>query len=150
MTYTAGQIATAKTVYTFWVSKGATDFQAAAWVGNVDGECSLEGWLIGDHGTAYGIDQDHMDRVNEILKGCGIDMRTATLEQQCEATYWEVTKGWYRSVWPGFKETTSLAAAVDYLVEYFEQSGDQPRDDARRLVLSQYWLTYAQKNWVAK
>jgi hypothetical protein len=77
-------------------------------------------------------------------------MRTATLEQQCEATYWEVTKGWYRSVWPGFKETTSLAAAVDYLVEYFEQSGDQPRDDARRLVLSQYWLTYAQKNWVAK
>ena len=138
--YTSDQIANAKTIFSFWKQKGCTDTQAAAWVGNVDGECSLEIGPVGDHGEAYGLSQWHSDRINEIKKGTGIDVRTATLEQQLEAVYWEVTKGWYKTVWSKFIATTTLENAIAVLVQYYEQSGSQARDVARRTKLATYWM----------
>ena len=88
-------------------SKGCTVTQAAAWVGNIDGETSLVIGPVGDGGEAFGISQWHSDRIKEIKKGTGIDVRTAPLEQQLEAVYWEVTKGWYKTVWSKFIATTN-------------------------------------------
>ena len=138
--YNPNQVANAKTIFSFFKSKGCTDSQAAAWVGNVDGECSLEIGPVGDHGEAYGINQWHTDRINEIKKGTGIDVRTATLEKQLEATYYEVTKGWYKTVWSKFIATKTLKSAIAVLVQYYEQSGSQARDVARRTKLATYWM----------
>ena len=120
--------------------KGCTDTQAAAWVGNIDGETSLVIGPVGDGGEAFGVSQWHSDRINEIKKGTGIDVRTATLEQQLEAVYWEVTKGWYKTVWSKFIATTTLENAIAVLVQYYEQSGSQARDVARRTKLATYWM----------
>ena len=138
--YNQDQVQNAKIIWTFFKSKGCTATQAAAWVGNIDGETSLVIGPVGDGGEAFGVSQWHSDRINEIKKGTGIDVRTATLEQQLEAVYWEVTKGWYKTVWSKFIATTTLENAIAVLVKYYEQSGSQARDVARRTKLATYWM----------
>lgn len=138
--YNQNQVANAKTIWNFWLSKGCTDTQAAALVANVDGECSLEIGPIGDRGEAFGISQWHEERIKEIKKGTGIDIKTASLEQQLEAMYYEMTKGVYKSVWPRFISTNNIENAIAVLVKYYEQSGSQSRDVVRRTTLANYWM----------
>ena len=138
--YNDEQVKNAKIIWNFWLSKGCTFTQAAAWVGNIDGETSLVVGPVGDGGEAFGISQWHSDRINEIKKGTDIDIKTATLEQQLEAVYWEVTKGWYKTVWAKFIETKTIESAIAVLVQYYEQSGSQARDVARRTKLATYWM----------
>jgi len=139
--YTPVQTQNAQTIWSFWISKGCSPNQAAAWVGNVDGECSLIIGLIGDNNEAHGISQWHDDRIEEILEGTGIDIRSATLPDQLEAAYWECTEGWYKDVWPKLLATKDIQSAVTVLVQYYEQSGSQARDVARRTTLATYWYS---------
>ena len=53
-------------------------------------ETSLE-WPCptGDDGTAHGPWQHHSDRIDDVLKGCGIDLRTCSLVDAARAIDWE-------------------------------------------------------------
>ena len=137
--YNQDQVQNAKIIWTFFKSKGCTATQAAAWVGNIDGETSLVIGPVGDGGEAFGVSQWHSDRIEEIKKGIGIDVRTAPLEQQLEAIYWEVTKGWYKTVWGKFIATKTVQDAVTVLVENYEQSASAASDIKKRVAYANYW-----------
>jgi hypothetical protein len=80
-----------------------------------------------------------LPRIKQIMKGTGIDMKSASHFDQLRGIYWEVTEGPYKAVWPAFVATNSMVEAIAVLVRRFEQSGSQERDIRRRTNLGNYW-----------
>ncbi|OYW90657.1 MAG: hypothetical protein B7Z23_09520, partial [Pseudomonadales bacterium 32-61-5] len=74
----------------FWMSQGYTKEQAAGMVANELAESGGDPTARGDGGRAHGLFQWHPDRVAKILKGTGIDVRTAGHEDQLRAAAWEL------------------------------------------------------------
>ena len=144
MTYTTDQIANARIIFDFWFAKTKRDDIAASWVADADREDSLKPMLVGDKvhgvGTAFGIAQDHMPRVRSILAGAHVDMRTASVADQCRGIYWEVSKGAYKAILPALLATKTLWGINAILISRFEQSGDQSRDLAEQLPKAEHWL----------
>jgi hypothetical protein len=130
----------ARESYLFWREKGLDHLHACAWLGNEDGETSFRLGVVGDHGEAFGPAQHHLPRIKQIMKGTGIDMKSASHFDQLRGIYWEVTEGPYKAVWPAFVATNSMVEAIAVLVRRFEQSGSQERDIRRRTNLGNYWL----------
>jgi hypothetical protein len=64
---------------------------AAGDTANVEAECAFK-LVEGDKasGGAFGFHQYHMNRVAAILKGCNIDVRTASVVDQAKAFWWEI------------------------------------------------------------
>ncbi len=137
--YTNTQVQNANAIFQFFLQKGCSQQQAAAFVGNIEGECSLLTELVGDNDTAFAIFQWHSDRIAEIFKGTGINVKTANLTQQLEAALWELQFGWYRSVWPKFIATKTVQDAVTVLVENYEQSASAASDIKKRVAYANYW-----------
>ena len=125
--------------YAFWISVGAKPVHAYALLGNEDGETSFVFSAVGDHGEAHGMFQWHDARADAILKGCGIDVRKASHADQLRAAHYEMTKGWYKGVWPALMATETIWAAVTLLVAKYEQSALPARDIRRRVGLAQGW-----------
>ncbi len=74
----------------FWKTLGYSAAQASALVANEKRESNFNEKARGDGGRANGIFQWHPDRVEAILKGTGIDVRTANHHQQLRAAAWEL------------------------------------------------------------
>lgn len=108
---------------------------------NESGETSFNFKAVGDHDEAFGSFQWHSDRINEMIRGCGIDVRTANHAQQLDAAFYELTEGWYKKVWPLLLSATTLAQAVTVGVEDYEQSASQTSDIAKRGVIAAYLAT---------
>ena len=140
MTYTVEQIANARTIFDFWHAKTKIDIIAAGWVADADREDSLTPKLVGDRGSAFGIAQDHMTRVRSIKGGTGIDMRTASVADQCRGIYWEVTKGPYKAILPALLAAPTAWGVNAILISRFEQSGNQSRDLEEQLPKAAHWL----------
>lgn len=62
-------------------------------VGNVSQESGFNAGANGDGGHAWGIGQWHSPRVQDILKGTGIDVRKAGYADQVKAYLWEMQHG---------------------------------------------------------
>lgn len=62
-------------------------------VGNIAQESRFDPNARGDGGSAYGLGQWHSDRVEDILKGTGIDVQNASFEDQVRAYAWELKHG---------------------------------------------------------
>jgi hypothetical protein len=123
----------------FWRPLVRLPLHAWALLGSEEGETSMRPHVVGDHGEAFGIAQWHGARADAILKGCGIDVRTASHADQLRAQHWEMTEGSYRRVWPALMAAETLWSAVTVLVAKYEQSGSQARDIQRRVGLAEGW-----------
>jgi len=87
----------------------------------------------GDKGTAFGIGQWHMDRVRQILAATGIDVRTASFEDQLKAMRWEMENGpGGGHIWNKLKNA-NRAEAVRLGVVGFERPLNQAADVSKRL-----------------
>lgn len=74
----------------FWMSQGYSRAQAAGLVANENRESGGNAGARGDGGSAVGLFQWHPDRVQNILRGTGIDVRTAGRDEQLRAAAWEL------------------------------------------------------------
>ena len=131
-----------KKIWDFWKSKGASDWVAAAWLGNTEGEDSFELTAIGDGGKAYGTSQWHwVPRGENILAAIGVDIRRCDLDGQLNAAWWEINHAnGYSHVWKLLQSTKTVDTAVATIVHFYEQSGSQKRDIVKRSDYANYWL----------
>lgn len=82
-----------QTVQFFQKNLGISHNQALAIAGNLSQESEFNAGARGDHGTAFGLMQWHKPRVDQIYKGTGIDVRTASFQDQLKAAQWEMQHG---------------------------------------------------------
>lgn len=143
--YNAAQVDVARRLWNCGKARGWDATTCAAFLGNVDGECSFEIHAWGDHDAATDIEQDHKDRRDMILAHTGINMVTADVEDQFKGIMWEMSSAPspYRRNEALLIAATDLRDKVAVLVAREEQSGNQPRDEDRRTDLADFWLAYA-------
>lgn len=74
------------------------------------------GDFVGGRATAFGGAQWHMPRVRDILKGTGIDVRSAGMDDQTKAMIWEMKKMgiWDRAVKAGSAQEVLRLAIKEY------------------------------------
>jgi hypothetical protein len=113
----------------FWQSQGYTKEQAAAWVAASQRESNGNPNAIGDNGQARGLFQWHPDRQAAILKGTGIDVRTASYDEQLKAAAWEAEQ---RGDAARIKATHNAAEAAAIHTQYFERPADITGESIRR------------------
>ncbi|WP_367159908.1 phage tail tip lysozyme [Kozakia baliensis] len=77
----------------YFQSQGYSRTAALGIIGNLDQESGLSGGRIGDGGKAFGVAQWHQDRVDDIKKRFGIDVRTASYADQLRAVALEMQSG---------------------------------------------------------
>lgn len=102
------------------VSLGWERVHACGAVANLEVESGLAPKALGDHGTAHGICQWHPDRVEAIVRGMGIDVRTAGLDQQLHALDWEMRHTQTEALAEVGKSTTAFAAGYAFC-EFYER-----------------------------
>src|SRR6185312_8766348 len=83
----------AQSGYNYLRGQGLSHNAALAVLGDARGENGLGSLRVGDNGTAFGQFQWHPDRVAEILRNTGIDVRTAGFMDQLKAFRWEAEHG---------------------------------------------------------
>lgn len=108
----------------FWMGKGYSREQALGIMSNMMAESKGNPRATGDGGRALGLFQWHPDRRASILKNTGIDISTASYQQQLEAAAWEMKNGR-----PGFNDShfrtlQDAGAAASYFSKRFESPAD--------------------------
>lgn len=96
----------------FWISKGYSREQAAGLVANEQRESGGNAGARGDNGSAVGLFQWHPNRVQAILAGTGIDVRTAGHDQQLSAAAWELQQMGLADKLRGISSASDAAAFV--------------------------------------
>jgi len=120
-----------KKAYDYFLSQGWSPVQAAALAGGIRGESGFNPRDVGDNGQAVGIGQWHPDRVQNILNGTGIDVRTASYEDQLRAMQWELTHT-EASAGNALKSANTPWSASRALVTQYERSKWQTLDTVQR------------------
>lgn len=78
-------------IFCYFIGKGVPQAPAVGILTQGNQESSLDPTAVGDNKTAFGLWQDHADRCEAMLKGCGIDPRVdEKLLDLCEAAWWEL------------------------------------------------------------
>ncbi len=162
------QIATAKESFEFWTGKLAsayaitlpdgsifappiplvTEDQAYGFLGNEQCEDSFNGKLRGDKDTAGGEEQWHGDRQQVILKGCGIDVWTASHADQLKAALWEL-QNIETAALAKIIASTTVTDAATAICEYLERAGE-PGAIEERSTAAEAWAEYGAANWELK
>jgi hypothetical protein len=121
--YSAKQKSAAALIHSFWMNY-TIDAIAIGFVANVCREDAFDIEAIGDKDTAFNIGQWHWQpRGANILAGCGIDVRTCTLENALVAMHWELTRGNEQAAWAKIKACATAESAAQAICEYFERAG---------------------------
>lgn len=103
---------------------GYTREQAAGWTANMMAESGGAPTVRGDGGAASGLFQWHADRVQKIMEKTGIDVRSASFDDQikaaiAEASYRDANKDGMTDE-DKIKATNDPHAAASYISKYFE------------------------------
>ncbi len=107
----------------FWTARGYSTSDAAAIMANIYAESGGSATARGDNGKAYGLAQWHPDRAAAIKAGTGIDIYTASRQQQMEALAWEMHhRGGFNPA--QFRGMTSTYAKAAYFSNKFESPSD--------------------------
>lgn len=122
-----------KNAMDFWIGQGYSKEQAAALAATELSESGGNPAAVGDGGQARGIFQWHPDRVAEIYKGTGIDVRAASLDDQRRAAAWEL-KNSKRAGWSDtkFRNMRDINQATAYLTDKFITPADIPGESLLR------------------
>jgi len=119
----AGSSENAKKALAFFKSKGWTDEQAAAIVGNLQQESggNLDPGAVGDGGKAMGIAQWHADRRALFKQATGKDFSQSAFEDQLAFVDWELHNT-ERAAGAALKNTKSLQEAAMVVDRQYERS----------------------------
>lgn len=83
----------ARKSYDFFRSKGLSHEATAGILASMKQESGFNPAARGDGGRAHGLFQHHPDRRAAILKGTGINMSTAGIDDQLKGAWWEMNQG---------------------------------------------------------
>jgi len=136
--------ASASAIYSFFTAKGLTPEQACGVVAQADAESSMRVNVIGDKDHAFGLFQLHSDRVAPIKSKTGIDMKTATLEQQCEGVWFELHFSEKKALAALLATKTAFDAGHD-LCRFYERPASTAQYQVRG-DKAENWLAYFKKN----
>ncbi|GAB6854464.1 phage tail tip lysozyme [Asaia astilbis] len=134
-----------KYLYSRLVKSGFSRNAALGVVGGIDKESGFNPLARGDVGsfgaTAFGIGQWHKARVEDILKGTGIDVRSASFKDQSDALVWELTKGGDALAKKAGDALKDPSISLSQSAHAFRKLYERPKDadgteDASRLALS--------------
>lgn len=117
--------------YDFWVAKGMSPEQASGLVANEHAESGCNPRSVWDSWEAKGIFQWHQDRRDAIQKKTGINIDTATHQEQLEACWWEMHNVESKVLQPLMQASTASEAAQVF-VELFERPADIPGEKIHR------------------
>jgi hypothetical protein len=117
--------------FRFWKGKGLSDAAAASMAAQEMAESGGDARAVGDNGQALGGYQWHADRRQRIRLGTGIDIATASIEQQREAAFWELTQGGEGGAYRRLQTAGSLHDASIGATS-FERPGNLAVEQARR------------------
>lgn len=113
----------------FWMSKGYSRAQAAGLAANEQAESGGNPRARGDNGQAYGLFQWHLPRVLSIMRGTGIDVRSASRDQQLQAAAWELQQMGLDS---HLRQIQGADTAAAFLTKNFERPADIAGESVRR------------------
>jgi len=139
-------VARARETYDFWRQAGLSHEQACGGpVGAQQRETSFRLPIEGDkRGSdpdkwAYGIFQWHWEpRGRDILKGCGIDIRTASNLEQNKAALWELQHIEKRA-WAEIQAARSLEDCARAWIVFYERSADKISDLKKQVAFGRRW-----------
>jgi hypothetical protein len=139
--------ATAGQIYQFFLGKGLTSAQAAGILAQADAESTLRPAVVGDHGQAFGLFQLHPVRADAIHAATGIDVHAATVEQQCEAVWWELHNSEKKALAAILAAKTAYDAGHD-ACRFYERPGSTAQY-AIRGNKAENWAVWFEKHPVA-
>ncbi len=106
--------------FNFWIKEGYTKEQAAGLVANEQAESGGHVGRVGDGGKAHGIAQWHPDRQANIFANTGIDVRTASHDDQLKAMAWELEHGDKGNIAAKLRNTKTAQEAGELITRKFE------------------------------
>ncbi len=119
-----------KAAMDFWISRGYTREQAAVIVANEQAESGGDPRAVGDGGTSFGLFQWHDPaRRDRILKNTGIDVKTASAEDQRKAAAWELEA---TGIGPRLRDASGIDQASAIFTRDFENPADWRGQSVRR------------------
>jgi hypothetical protein len=140
----AGQVATAKIIYAYFIGVGFHNYQAVAPVGNADEESGLNPEpRPGDGGSAVGLFQMHPDRTGPILHAIGVNMRNASAYDQCRGVWWELQHTESDALHHLRMAGNAYAAGYAFGY-YYERPAALVAESVKRGHLAQQWLAALQ------
>lgn len=139
--------ATAGRIYKFFLANGLTAGQACGILAQASAESSLRPSVIGDHGEAHGLFQLHADRIAAIKAGCGIDIVSASVEDQCKAVLWELKNSEHKAYRALLAAKTAYDSGHD-MCRFYERPASTAQYAVRGNA-AEKWLVHFIKNPVA-
>jgi len=132
---------TAKTVYDFFISKGFVDFQAAAWVGNLNQESSLNPTItnsIGAFGLAQWLDYTNPRTGRTDPRKSRLFAKPNYFSLEVQLDYiWEELQNTERRAYNLIKATTSLQEATLVIRKHYERPAEWEANDASRIAYAE-------------
>lgn len=113
----------------FWLNRGYTPAQAAAFVAQEKHESNFDPTAVGDGGKGRGSFQMHPDRAKAILKATGIDVSTANHYRQLQGAAWDFENS---GLAEKFKHILNPGDAAAFLSKNWERPADQEGEAATR------------------
>jgi hypothetical protein len=135
ITYTS-IVANSKEIYDFFIAQGFTNFQAAAWVGNLNQESGLnpKQEQIGG-GGGYGLAQWTIpSRKNPLITRPGYD----TLQVQLDYIMEELNSASFSSIYKEIKATTDISSATLVIRTKYEMPKESLANDIGRLSYAEF------------
>lgn len=129
----------AAVAFNTWKSFGVTNPFALGMVAQFEAESAFK-LAAGDNDTAFGMGQWHEPRITEILKGCGIDIKTAPVADQVRAAWWELNN-LEKAALADIQACTTAADAGAAACTYYERAGAADAAQ-RRGLMAERWATY--------
>jgi hypothetical protein len=127
-------VANSKEIYDFFIAQGFTNFQAAAWVGNLNQESGLDPTTVNRKG-AIGIAQWlYPSRKNALITRPGYN----TLQVQLDYIMEELNSAEFSGIYNEIKATTNITDATLVIRTEYEKPGESEADDARRLAYAEF------------
>ena len=139
--------ANAAKIFNFWRSAGFTNAVACGLLAQADAESSLNPDAVGDHDTAFGIDQWHESRALAIKNGCGVDLRATpkpSLSDQLKAALWELKHTESAALHHIVAANTAYDAGAA-ACRFWERPGAPGQPDKRGKA-AEKWAAYFAKN----
>ena len=137
----AAQLAVAAAIIDSLTNTYGLSYNAAIGaLANAFAESSLRTIVPGDEAAAGGLWQIHTSRHNAILAGCGADMWSGSVAQQCHGAVWELTQPKNRYL--GYAALRSAATPEDAAEAWcrtYERPSNMAADVAvRRIYATQF------------
>jgi hypothetical protein len=144
--------ASARELFTLWMAKVGSPVIACGIIAQAEAESAFNPNACGDRGkatgepTAFGLHQRHQDRLDEILKATGINIKARvlakvnTLPIEVEATWWELRAHPYLGLEALRNATTPFGAGFQATWR-FERAGAAGAC-VRRGQMAQRWAEY--------